>query len=184
MARSLRVIATGASHPRVAFEELRADWLPVLRQALEQGGGDGVDAWLAEVLEGQPAAASLFSELGGALRRMRVCRDLAMLEEEGLKVIELVHRALIATSPRPLSIARLEKDLEGRLDVEQLLGIVAASDDDLARRISEIGSTMAKLKDQLSSRPGSQPGDMYSSFARLKAELLLLHGELGRRGLR
>ena len=186
MARSLRVTMTTASHPRVAYEELRGAWLPLLRQALEQAGGDGIDAWL-QALFSPPAphpTASLFHDLGAALRRMRLSRDLALLEEEAFKAIELVRSACAGRPLRSLSFKRMERELEGKLEVDELLLVVASSDDELARRFGEIGATMEQLRDQIRTRPGNRPDGMYSNFVRLKAELRVLDGELGRRAAR
>ena len=174
---------TSASHPRVAYEGLRDAWLPSLRQAVEQAGGDGIDAWLTALFAppGPTPAVSLFQDLAGALRRMRVSRDLVLLEEEALKTIELVRRACLGPKPRRLSFKRMERDLEGKLEVVELLLVLVSSEEELARRIAEIGSTMEQLRDQLRTRPGSQPDGMYSNFVRLKAELRVLNGELDRR---
>ena len=183
MARSLRVMMTSASHPRVAFEGIREAWLPALRQAIERAGGDGIDSWLAELFDasGPPPAVSFFQELGASLRRMRQSRDVALLEEEALKSIELVRRACQAPGPRPLSFKRMEGDLEGTLEVDQLLHVIASSEDELARRLAEIGATMEQLREQLRSRRGNQPEGLYASFIQLKAELRVLDGELRRR---
>lgn len=183
MARSLRVMMTSASHPRVAFEGLREAWLPALRQAIERAGGDGIDSWLAALFDpsGPQPAVSFFQELGASLRRMRQSRDVALLEEEALKSIELVRRVCQAPGPRPLSFTRMERDLEGALEVDQLLDVIASSEDGLARRLAEIGGTMEQLRDQLRSRPGNQPEGLYANFVQLKAELRVLDGELRRR---
>lgn len=183
LSRSLRVTMTTASHPRVAYEALRGAWLPTLRQALEKAGGDGIDAWLGVLLTPPvpPARVPLFEELGSALRRMRLSRDVAALEEEALKAIELVRRACTAEATPPLSFKRLERELEGKLEVDQLLLIVASSEEELTRRLEEIGHTMEQLRDQIRHRPGNQPDGMYANFVRLKAELRVLNAELGRR---
>jgi hypothetical protein len=183
MARSLRVTMTTASHPRVAHEALRGAWLPTLRQALEGAGGDGIDAWLGALLTppAAPPRTPFFEELGAALRRMRQSRDVAVLEEEALKTIELVRRACTAEAPTRLSFKRMERELEGKLEVDQLLLIVASSEEELSRRLEEIGHTMEQLRDQIRHRPGSQPDGMYANFVRLKTELKVLDAELGRR---
>lgn len=183
MARSLRVIMTSASHPRVAYEGLREAWLPALRQAIEQAGGDGIDSWLTGLFDpsGPQPAVSFFQELGASLRRMRQSRDVAVLEEEALKTIELVRRVCQAPERRPLSFERMERDLEGTLEIGQLLHVIASSEDELARRLAEIGGTMEQLRDQLRSSPGNQPDGLYANFVHLKAELRVLDGELRRR---
>lgn len=174
-----------ANHQRVAFEDVRKAWLPVLRQALEQAGGDGIDAWLLTILKppGRTAMDPLFGEIADAVGRMRAARDLAGLEEAGIKTVELVRKVLAFLKPRKLSFKQMERDLEGKLEVDELLLIRLSSDDELTRRLREIGSTMEQLRDQLKSRPGQQPDGMFSNFVRLKAELKVLDAELKRRAV-
>ena len=181
--RSLRVLMNSASHPRIAYDGLRQAWLPPLVHALTQLGGDGLDAWVASLFRppGRLASDAFFADLVAALQRMRGARDVAHLEEEALKAIELVRRVSRAGAPRPLSTAVADREVAGPLDLEDLLGVAIASDDDLRRRLSEIGGAMQGLKDQLTSRPGSQPAGMYGDFVRLKAELRLVDAELRRR---
>jgi hypothetical protein len=182
---ALRQAVGQANHQRVAFGEVRKAWLPALRQALEQAGGDGIDAWLLTILKppGRAAMDPLFGELADALGRMRAARDLAGLEEAGIKTIELVRKVLSFLQPRKLSFKQMERELEGRLEVDELLLIRVSSDDELTRRLREIGSTMEQLRDQLKSRPGQQPDGMFSNFVRLKAELRVLDAELKRRAV-
>ncbi len=179
---SLRVTLQSASHPRKAMEALKAAWLPLARQALEQAGGDGIDTWLLALFSppGRPPKQPLFFELADSLLRMRTARDLAHFEEEALKTVELVDAAL-ATAPVKLSFKQMERQLEGKLEVDELLGVRAGADDDLTHRLQEIGATMGQLRDQIRSMPGKQPDGMYANFVRLKAELKVLDSELKRR---
>jgi hypothetical protein len=181
--RSLRVLMTSASHPRVAYDGLRQAWFPALRQAVEQLGGDGIDSWLTSLLQppGRLPADPFFSDLVTALQHMRGARDVAQLEEEALKAIELVRRVGRAGPPRRLSVQVLEGELEGALDLEALLTMAAAAPDDLRRRLGEIDSSMQVLRDQLTRAPGHPPEGLAGRFARLKAELRVLDGELRRR---
>lgn len=181
---ALRVTLSSANHPRVAFDEVRKLWLPFLRQALEQCGGDGIDAWLLSLFKppGRAPLDGLFSVLGPALGRMRATRDLAQFEEEALKAIELVRAAGSVSRPRRLSFKQMERELEGKLEVDELLLVLAAPEEELSRRIMEIGATMGQLRDQIRTMPGKQPDGMYANFVRLKAELRVLDGEVGRRG--
>jgi len=172
-----------ANHQRVAFEGVRTAWLPALRQALEQAGGDGIDAWLQGILKppGRNAMDPLFNDITAAVARMRSARDLADLEEAGIKAIEAVRRVLHFDKPRKLSFKQMERELEGKLEVDELLLVRLSSDDELTRRLREIGSTMEQLRDQLKSRPGKQPDGMFANFVRLKAEVRVLDAELKRR---
>lgn len=179
---ALRTLMASANHPRSAMESLKTAWLPLLRQALEQAGGDGLDVWLMSLFS-PPARAPkqpLFSSLADALQRLRLARDLAVFEEEALKTVELVDGAL-ATAPVKLSFKQMERQLEGKLEVDELLAIRGAADDDLNHRLQEIGGTMTQLRDQIRSMPGKQPDGMYSNFVRLKTELKVIDTELKRR---
>lgn len=182
MESALRVALASVNQPRVAMEKLRAAWLPLLRQALEQSGGDGIDVWLQTLFtpQSKDPRQPLFTELSEALLRMRSARDLAGFEEEALKTVERVDAAL-AHAPVKLSFKQTERQLEGKLEVDELLGIRSSAEDDLLRRLTEIGSTMSQLRDQIKKMPGKQPDGMYANFVRLKAELRTLDAELKRR---
>lgn len=182
LSSALRVALGSVNQPRVAMEKLRPAWLPLLRQALEQAGGDGIDAWLMTLFSppGKVAKTPLFDELSEALLRMRNAKDLAGFEEDALKTIELVDAAL-GNAPTKLSFKQTERQLEGKVEVDELLGIRAGAEEDLTRRLTEIGNTMTQLRDQIRTMPGKQPDGMYSNFARLKAELRVLDSELKRR---
>ena len=84
--------------------------------------------------------------------------------------------------PRKLSFKALERELEGKLEVDELLLVAVSDDGELTRRLKEIGGTMESLRDQLKKRPGKQPDGMFSNFVRLKAEVRVLDAELRRRG--
>lgn len=175
---ALRVALASANHPRVAWDAVRTAWLPVLRQALEQGGGDGLDAWLETILSppGKAAKQPLFAIMGDALLRMRNARDLAAFEEEALKLANTIDGTL-GRAPVKLSFKQMEKQLEGKLEVDELLAIRAGATDELQSRINEIGGTMTQLRDQIRKMPGGTATGMYSNFVRLKAELRVLDAE-------
>jgi hypothetical protein len=97
-------------------------------------------------------------------------------------VIATVQRVLGFEKPRKLSFKALERELEGKLEVDELLLIAVSDDSELTRRLKEIGGTMESLRDQLKKRPGKQPDGMFSNFVRLKAEVRVLDAELRRRG--
>ena len=182
----LRNVLSDANHTSVAFQELRATWLPFLRQALEQTGGDGIDAWLLRVLRppGRRAMDPLFDDLLGQLRRLRAARDLAQFEEEALKCSEVVRKAFGREQPRRLSFKQMELELEGKLEIDDLLLAAGCDDSELTRMLVEIGKTMEQLRDQIRSLPGSKPAGMFGNFTRLKAQMRVLDGEIKRRGLK
>jgi hypothetical protein len=177
---AIRLSLSNAKYARIAFDTVRGNWLPFLRQAVEQAGGDGIDVWLVGLFKGSSRRPldPLLATLVGGLARMRLARDLAHFEEEALKAIEQVRQALEADTPRRLSFKQMERELEGKIEVDDLLLIAFSSEDELTRRISEIGNTMGQLRDQIKSMPGKQPDGMYSNFVRLKAELRLVDAEL------
>ncbi len=179
---TLRVVMGTANHPAAAMERLRPGWLPLLRQALEQAGGDGIDAWIQTLFTppGRSAKHLFFGELSEALLRMRKATDLPAFEQESLKTVELVDAAL-GNAPTKLSFKQTERQLEGKLEVDELLGIRCGVEADLNKRLTEIGNTMEQLRDQIRKMPGKQPDGMYANFVRLKAELRVLDSELKRR---
>lgn len=183
---SLRVILSNANHVRVANEELRRVWLPVIRQALEQAGGDGLDVWLTSLFfpPGRTGLDPLLPSLVSDFSLLRAAKDLAQFEEAAHKAIATVQRVLSFERPRKLSFKTLEKELEGKLEVDELFQVAVSEDVELTRRLKELGQTMESLRDQLQKRPGKQPDGMFSNFVRLKAEVRVLDAELRRRGSR
>ncbi len=179
----LRNVLGSANHTSVAFQEVRTAALPFLRQALEQTGGDGIDAYLTRVLKppGRRAIDPLFDDLVAQLIRLRSVRDLAQFEEEALKCFEVVRRAYELAQPRRFSFKQMEHELEGKLEIDDLLLIACADDNELSRRLSEVGKTMEQLRDQIRDRPGAKPAGMFGSFTKLKAEMRVLDGEMKRR---
>ncbi|GEM_PF-2545753 len=165
------------------FELLRTEWLPVLRQAMEQAGGDGIDAWLLTVLKppGKTATAPLLSDLIDAFARMRQATAVDALLAHARTVVEAVDRA--TQKPKRVSFKQMERELEGKVEIHELLKILFSDDSELVSRLEEIGHTMDTIRGQLKSMPGAKPDGMYSNFTRLKAEARVLSAELTRRGL-
>jgi hypothetical protein len=180
---SLRNAVGRASSPLAAFEMVRQAWLPTLRQALEQAGGDGIDAWLLALLKppGRAAADPLFRALVELMVGVRASTTLADLDAAGRQVIELVRGALSVDRPRRLSFKQMERELEGKLEVHELLLVRLCSPEELEHRLRELGNTMDQLRDQLKLRPGQQPDGMFANFVRLKAERRVLEAERAQR---
>ncbi len=164
------------------FELIRTEWLPVLRQAMEQAGGDGIDAWLLTVLKppGKVATAPLLSDLIDAFTRMRQATAVDALLTHAKTVVEAVDRA--TAQPKKVSFKQMERELEGKVEIHELLKILFSDDEELIARLKEIGATMETIRGQLKSMPGAKPDGMYSNFTRLKAEARVLSAELSRRG--
>lgn len=170
-----------AGLPAPVFDQLRSEWLPVLRQAMEQAGGDGIDAWLLTVLKppGRAATAPLLAELIEAFGRMRQATAVDALLGHARAVVEAVDRA--TQKPKRVSFKQMERELEGKVEVHELLLILFCAESELESRLREIGGTMETIRAQLKSMPGTKPDGMYSNFARLKAEARVLSAELSRR---
>ncbi len=173
-----------SSHPQSGPQQLFAAWLPVLRQVLEQFGGDGIDAWLFTTLGAKKTAAktALFETLAECIRPLLGVSspsvDLTALSEA---VIGIVKAATQVELPARLSFKQMERQLEGKLEVHELLFVRAADDIELNRRLVEILAAMETLRAQLKSMPGKQPDGMYSNFVRLKGEARIIDAELKRR---
>lgn len=183
--KTLRGVLAGANHAKVAFEEVRREWLPFLRQALEQAGGDGLDCWLLLLFDppGRKPLDPLFDTMAEAVVRLRGPKELAGFEEEALKAMETINKGLALDKPRRLSFKQMEKLLEGKLEVDELFNLRVSDDAELTRRFTEIASTIESIRDQLKAMPGAKPDGMFSNFARLKVELRVIDGELKRRGV-
>ncbi len=163
------------------FELVRTQWVPVLRQAVEQGGGDGIDAWLQGILKPPPRIPTtpLVGELMSGFNKMRASMTIDTLVSEARNTMKAVDRAL--ENPKPLSFKQMERELEGKVEVHELLMVLFSDDEELKQRLAEISRTMDSLRAQLKSIPGHKPDGMYSNFARLKAEARVLTAELARR---
>lgn len=162
-------------------KRLSKEWLPLLRQAVEQGAGDGIDAWLNTVLDlhGSAGIDVLLIELSVNFERMRLAENRAAVVEEAGYVVDAVQRALMA--PRKASFKVLERELEGKLDVDDLLKIVLGSTADLKARLAELEPTLAQLKAQFTRMGHAKPDGLYLNYTRLKAEARVAEGEVTRR---
>jgi hypothetical protein len=184
LSAAVRLAMSTANHAKVTFEEIRRSWLPFLRQAVEQAGGDGLDAWLLTMLKppGRKPLDRLWQDVVGGGQGLRACLDLASLESKASDLVAQIERALAAPRPKRLSFKVLERELEGKLEVDELLNIGFADDAELMRRLEELAKTMESLRLQIVERPGKQPDGLYANFVRLKAEARVLAAELVRRG--
>jgi hypothetical protein len=110
------------------FELLRTQWLPVLRQAMEQAGGDGIDAWLLTVLKpgsSRTPTAPLLSDLIESFGRMRQATAVDALLAHARTVVEAVDRA--TQKPKRVSFKQMERELEGKVEIHELLKILSWS---------------------------------------------------------
>lgn len=175
----------GKSQPRgMVLAKLRDEWLQFLRQAVEQAGGDCLDAWLTAALKpgtGKPTVNLVLVELFAAFEKMRAAQTHDQLLEVAEGAIAGVKATLEAPTKRACSFKVLERELEGKIDVDGLILFLLSSEEELAQRATEIGQTLERIRDEVKKMPGAKPDGMYSNFARLKAEARLIDGELKRR---
>ncbi len=159
-------------------------WLPVLRQAIEQYGGDGLDAWLLHILSGKAPNASVnpfVEQLAVAVGPMLRSTTPQEVERLATAAIAIVKSASDNGKPAKLSFKQMERLLEGKLEVHELFFIKMADLDTLTKRMQEILGAMETLRAQLKSMPGKQPDGMYANFVRLKAEARVIDAELKHR---
>ncbi len=164
---------------------LKVDWLPLLRQAVEQAGGDGVDAYVAQLLAppGRAATTPLLAELASGMARLDTAADATALRTAAQQVRALVARALEDKAPRPVSLQLLESELDGRVEVDTLLSIRFAPDAELNTRRTQAEKTLEALRQQMRQMPGQTAGGIFTNFARLKTEKRVMDAEARRRGL-
>src|SRR5262249_55552473 len=130
---------------------------------------------------GKPGINLVLVELFVAFEQMRAADTVeAMLAIAG-HAISGVTATLEAPSRRPCSFKVLERELEGKIDVDGLILFLLSSDADLPRRARESGQPRERFGEGEKKAPGAKPEGMYSTFARLKAEAKLIDGELKRR---
>lgn len=184
MAATLAAVRTKQGPKTLMLAKVRDEWLQFLRQAVEQAGGDCLDTWLTAALKpgtGKPGINLVLVELYVAFEKMRAAQSNEVMLEIAETCIAAVKDTLDAPSKRPCSFKVLERELEGKIDVDGLILFLLSSEDELTQRAKEIGQTLERLRDELKSMPGTGPQGMYSNFARLKAEARLIDGELKRR---
>jgi hypothetical protein len=136
---------------------------------------------------GKPTKAArdpLVGDLVTQMAKLNRAKDPAALMTESKKALEVVRKALANPSARKVSLKWLEEELEGRIEVDALLTIVFADDDDLQRRLDSVNRAIDQLREQFKGMPGMHPDGMFSNFARLKVEKRVIEAEQKRRGPR
>ncbi|QRK13268.1 hypothetical protein JQX13_26500 [Archangium violaceum] len=165
-------------------EQLKTDWLPLLRQVVEQTGGDGLDVYVTQLLSppGRTAMTPLVDDLAAGMERLNAALDAPSLLAVARELQAVVARALGELAPRAISLDLQERELDGRVDVDMLLFIRFASNAELSERRSHAGKTLEDLRQQMRALSGMQPGGLFSSFARVKVEKRVMDAEARRRG--
>jgi hypothetical protein len=182
--RALALAGSQKEDPGKAWVQLKADWLPLLRQAVEQAGGDGLDGLLSSLM-GKPRTAQdpLVADLVTQMAKLNRTSDPRLLIAESKKAVDVVKKAL-NDKARKISLKWLETELEGRIEVDTLLSILFADDDDLARRLQSVNRAVDQLREQFRGMPGAHPDGMFSNYSRLKVEKRVIEAEQKRRGPR
>ncbi|WP_257449024.1 hypothetical protein [Archangium lipolyticum] len=166
--------------------QLKKDWLPLLRLAVEQAGGDGMDAYVTQLLAppGRKATSPLLGELASGMERLEAAADVSALSTVAQEIRAMVARALGDPSPRAISLKLLESELDGRVEVDAMLSIRFASNAELETRRAEAEKTLEELRKQMQVLTGKPPGGIFSNFARVKVEKRVMDAEVRRRGVR
>jgi hypothetical protein len=167
-------------------EQLKKDWLPLLRLAVEQAGGDGMDAYVTQLLAppGRKAASPLLEELASGMERLEAAADVTALCTVARELRARVAQELADPSPRAISLKLLESELDGRVEVDAMLSIRFASNAELVARRAEAEKTLEELRKQMQVLTGKPPGGIFSNFARVKVEKRVMDAEARRRGIR
>lgn len=185
--QALEHALAAARSPGMSLEAARAAllgaWLPVLRQVIEQAGGDGMDVYVREALKptGARAAVILVEELRLQAERFAAADSVTQLHAEAAILLQVVRHGLAQGTARKLSFSALERELEGRLEISDFLDIFFQTTPSLQRRSTELEAHVETFRQQLRAMPGQQPGGIYWNFARFKSEKALIDAELKRR---
>src|SRR5512140_1623680 len=173
----------GGNAVEVARQQVKAGWLPFVRQAIEQAGGDGLDGLLRAILgrPGPKVEDPLVADVLAGYAAMNEAATVDAFMHEAGKVQSLIERALAQPAPK-LSFRALEKDLEGRLDLDAVLALFFSTDEELALRLADVHQSIDNLRKQLRESMGAQPNASLWNFSRLKAERILIEAEQKRRG--
>lgn len=164
-------------------EQLKADWLPLLRQVVEQAGGDGMDAYVTQLLSppGRQAVTPLVDALAAGMERLEAAADADSLSAVAQELRAVVAGVLGDPAPRPISLELQERELDGRVDVDTMLSIRFASNAELAARRARAEKTLEDLRQQMRALQGVQPDGLFSNFARVKVEKRVMDAEARRR---
>jgi hypothetical protein len=171
---------TDEPFPKVKTAVITA-WAPLWRQVIEQAGGDGLDALVSQLRGKHPEQAKnpLLGQLMSRAKKLGEATTLEAFTPLAEEAIAFIEKALDKADR--LSLKRLEVDLEGRLELLDFLGMFFSTDEQMKKRIDEMGLSLEGLRAQLRSMPGAQPGGIFWNFGRLKLEKQIWEAELKRR---
>ena len=112
---------------------------------------------------------------------MNAARTSAAALEASRALMALAGRHLQSPGAERLSLKVLEKELEGRLDVDALLQLLFATRAELSAQGDHVDKAIERLREELR-QAVAQPAGLMWNFSRLKAERRIISAELKRRG--
>ncbi|MFL5318496.1 MAG: hypothetical protein ACJ790_02490 [Myxococcaceae bacterium] len=162
---------------------LKLELMPLLRQAVEQAGGDGIDSWISQITHppGKKPRDLMLMELVARMDRFNRAADVRTLLIAAHEVFKSMSARLSQPTTPKLSLKTLEQELEGRVDVDVILQILFSTDDELKSRIKNVDESLEQLRIQLRGMAGMQPESLMWNFSRLKVEKRVIEAELKRR---
>jgi hypothetical protein len=161
---------------------LKQDFLPLLRQAVEQAGGDGLDAWLTTITNppGKRAKDPMLMDLVARMEKVNRAANSRDVLLAGQDLAKVALKYLSNPAAPKLSLKALETELEGRIEVDTMLSILFLPLDELRHRAKSVHDSLEQLRVQLRGMGGANEGLMWN-FSRLKVEKRVLDAELLRR---
>lgn len=182
MDQALQIAAMQKGNLERVRAALRAELMPLLRQVIEQAGGDGFDTWVARLVAppGKPGKDNLLWVIAQHMERFNRAPDQEALLAEAKKLLQTVKKAFAVPGLKRLSLKLLEEELEGRIEVDAMLSILFLGDEDLEKRKQQVDRTLDSMRLQMRGMGGTPEGLM-SNFSRLKVEKRVVEAEQQRR---
>lgn len=164
---------------------MKQELLPLIRQALEQAGGDGIDAWISAITAppGKKAKDPMLMDLAERMDKVNRGNTSKEVLLAGQELAKTTVRYLGNPKAQKLSLKGLETELEGRIDVDVIITILFTDEAELTSRLKSVDASLDQLRAQLRGMAGAGEGLMWN-FSRLKVEKRVLEAELKRRGPR
>lgn len=158
---------------------LKTEWMPFFRQVVEQTAGDQLDlALLKRLGRPRPGATEVLDGLLAMYARLNACDSREALETEAAQIIDAFLEHLRSAAKKPVSLKAIERELEGRLDLDEVLAILTFDAEQLRSRLQHVNETIDKMRQEIRLFPaGGQPTGVLWNFTRFKAERLLLESE-------